>query len=242
MDYSKTLGVLKRIIGSKFASLIRSLGTAFLTPISFSLSTGHFRSSLANKAIKNNGQALPWFTYPCIDFIATRDFSEANILEFGGGQSSKYWSDVAKSVITFETDDKWISNIRQITHHSSNISLILAPLETSKQVPYVERELEKLNKKFDVIIVDGMSRKEMFLIAMNYLTQEGIIICDNAEGYGFFEQWKKFPDFLRVDFYGHSPGVIHPHATSIFFSSHCRYFKSNQPIFERKYHKKKFPI
>ena len=82
----------------------------------------------------------------------------------------------------------------------------------------------------------------MFLIAMNYLTQEGIIICDNAEGYGFFEQWKKFPNFLRVDFYGHSPGVIHPHATSIFFSSSSRYFKSNQPIFERKYQKKKFPI
>ena len=242
MNYSKTLGIIRKITGSKFASIIRSFGTAFLTPISFSVSTGHFRSSLANKAVNNNGQALPWFSYPCIDFIATRDFSEANILEFGGGQSSKYWSDVAKNVITFETDDKWISNIRQITRHASNISLILAPLETQKQTQFVEKKLEKINKKFDVIIVDGMSRKEMFLIATNYLTQDGMIICDNAEGYDFFQQWVKFPNFLRVDFYGHCPGVIHPHATSIFFRSQCKYFKNNQPIYERKYYKKNFPI
>lgn len=242
MSFMKLINIFRKIFHPRIFSFIRSLGTAFLTPISFSISTGHFRSSLANKAIKNNGQALPWFTYPCIDFIATRDFSKANILEFGGGQSSKYWSNIASSVITFETDEKWISNIKKITQLESNISLILAPNETSKQIPFVKKKLEKLNKKFHVIIVDGMSRKEMFLIAMNYLTQDGMIICDNSEGYGFFEQWVKFPDFLRVDFYGHSPGVIHPHATSIFFSTKCKYFKNNQPIFERKYYKKKFPI
>ena len=51
------------------------IGTAILTPVHFSLATGHFRSSIASKALDARGKPLPWYTYPGIDFLCGVDFS-----------------------------------------------------------------------------------------------------------------------------------------------------------------------
>ena len=67
---------------------MRRIGTAFLTPLSFALNSGHFKSAFAEKALSRRGKAIPWFTYPAIDFLVAKDFSASSILEFGGGQST----------------------------------------------------------------------------------------------------------------------------------------------------------
>jgi hypothetical protein len=38
-----------------------------------------------------------------------------------------------------------------------------------------------------VIIIDGLDRRWLVPIACERLSPSGIIICDNAEGYGFHE-------------------------------------------------------
>lgn len=37
------------------------------------------------KCIGKNGEPLPWYTYPCIEYLDNLDFSKKCILEFGGG-------------------------------------------------------------------------------------------------------------------------------------------------------------
>ena len=164
--------------------------------------------------MSRSGKAIPWFTYPAIDFLITRDFSSSSILEFGGEQSTKFWGRVSRDVTTFETDTGWIEEIKRIC--KSNVEIYHAPTELKQQEAFVRQTLDRLGKKFDVIIVDGMYRNRMFEISVPFLADGGMVICDNAEGYGFYESWQKFPgfSFMRVDFYGHAPGVIHPHVTS----------------------------
>ena len=85
----------------------------------------------------------------------------------------------------------------------------MSSVELEQQAAFVRQTLDNLDKKFDVIIVDGLHCSAMFEIAAPYLADGRMIVCDNAEGYGFYESWQKFPGFMRVDFYGHAPGVIH---------------------------------
>ena len=71
-------------------------------------------------------------------------------------------------------------------------------------------------ERFDVIIIDGFDRRLLVPIVCERLATGGIIICDNAEGYGFHEAFLG-RDIDRVDFYGRAPGVILPHCTAVFF-------------------------
>lgn len=99
----------------------------------------------------------------------------------------------------------------------------------------------ELDRKFDVIIVDGMHRAEMYKLAIPYLDETGMVICDNAEGYGFHEAWQQFPDLMRVDFYGHAPGVYRPHCTTLHFKPGCRFFDTEYPVYRRAYALKELP-
>ena len=86
---------------------------------------------------------------------------------------------------TFETDAGWIEEIKRIP--GRNVEVYHAPVELEQQAAFVRQTLNSLDKKFDVIVVDGLYRSEMFEIAMPYLADGGMIVCDNAEGYGFYE-------------------------------------------------------
>ena len=103
---------------------------------------------------------------------------------------------------TFETDTSWIEEIKRIP--GRNVEVYHAPVEPDQQVAFVRQTLDSLDKKFDVIVVDGLHRSAMFEIAMPYLADGRMVIFDNAEGYGFYESWQKFPGFMRVDFYEHA--------------------------------------
>ena len=148
-----------------------------------------------------------------------------------------FW--VSKDVTTFETEADWIEEIKRIC--KSNVEIYHTPTELKQQEAFVRQTLDSLSKKFDVIIIDGMYRNLMFEISTPYLADGGMVICDNAEGYSFYESWQKFPGFMRVDFYGHAPGVIHPHVTSILFKNDCKFTDNKSPVYLRPYYLKRMP-
>jgi hypothetical protein len=95
----------KRILPPAVWSPIRAVMTAVLTPIRFSRRTGHWRSSLRRAALSAGGAPIPWYTYPAIDFLQQRSFENCDVLEFGSGQSTLWWSRRARSVLTIEEDE-----------------------------------------------------------------------------------------------------------------------------------------
>lgn len=208
---------------------IRSLLTAILTPVLFSHRSGHLRSCFVREAVSAKGEPIPWYTYPCIDFLRFRCYKWKKVLEFGGGQSTLWWARRAMHIITFEGDKSWYEKIK--SKMPANVELYLVSMENpEKCASDVKRILDsRKDDKFDVIVIDGLFRFEMIDIAKKVMADSGVIICDNAEGYGFYEGFKD-SELNRVDFFGYAPGVVLPHCTSIYFRRSSFLFNSQHII------------
>ena len=60
----------KRLLPRFIWAPARRLATGLFTPVAFSLWSGHFKSSLKERAVSAKGDALPWYSYPAIQFLA----------------------------------------------------------------------------------------------------------------------------------------------------------------------------
>jgi len=213
----RSFAPIRKLLPAWLANPIRNAVTAVLTPAIYSYRTGHFRSSLKMAAVSRHGDPLPWYTYPAIDFLTSRSYAGKTVLEFGGGQSTLWWASHASSVVTFEANREWHDKIK--TGMPSNVDLhhINRDLGITDADQINAILSTKTLNQYDIIIIDGLTRAQLFNIAIQRVSPNGIIICDNAEGYGFFEGFQD-SGLHRVDFYGNAPGILLPHCTSIYFS------------------------
>jgi hypothetical protein len=206
---------------------IRSTATAVLAPVLFSVGTGHFRSSFKRAAVSRNGEPLPWYSYPCIDFLTHRPYAGRTVLEFGGGQSTLWWAKRADRVVTLEGDRAWYERISRSV--PSSVELHHVPQDNPASCTEAVEAVLRSQDRFDVIVIDGLWRHEMIDIAVRSLTEDGMIVCDDADGYGFHEGFQKY-GLNRVDFFGYSPGTVLPRVTSIYFRPTSFGFSSEYPI------------
>jgi hypothetical protein len=220
---------VKRILPKAIWQPCRAFATAIITPVRFSHVTGHWKSSIRMAAHAADGSPLPWYTYPAIDFLAQRDFSERNILEFGGGQSTLWWSERAHSVVTIEEDAAWFARLRPRV--GKNVCLYHIPVDhLTRSVAPMRAVLDASRvRSFDVIVIDGHLRRELANLAFNYLSDSGALIFDDAEGYDFYEEIRT-RDCSRIDFFGFAPAVSLRHCTSLVFLSHCFLLRPEIPI------------
>ena len=105
------------------------------------------RSIREQMSIDKDGCPLPWYTYPAIEYLKQLDFSTKTVYEFGCGNSSLFWSENAKSVISVEEDEAWYKS-----RIGSRENLSLKLRKPGKD--YYDSILEE-KENFDVIIVDG---------------------------------------------------------------------------------------
>ena len=245
---NKIYAPIKKSVPNFLSKYLRRIVTGIITPISFAINSGHFKSSILEKSVNKYGKATPWLTFPCIDFLDNRNLSNKSLLEFGGGQSTIYFSNKVKKIITFEEDQLWAKYIE--SYNLANLKLYHVPYSAAgtlvdkdiinstghKQVNFIEETLERdfNDQKFNIIIVDGLIREAVIKICQKYLHKNGAIICDDAGGYGFDIEMLE-SGLQRVDFYGHSPGVYHHTCTSIFYTKECDLFSANNKIINNLY-------
>lgn len=208
---------------------LRNLATAIMGPLRFSHRTGHFRSSLFRRAMGPRGQPLPWYSYPAIHFLAARDHSRRHVLEFGGGQSTLWWAQRAASVTTLEGDARWAARLR--ARAPGTVRVHEARMDDARtNVADVERLLLEFGReRYDVIVIDGLYRGELVDLARRHLAPDGVLVGDDSEGYGFHEAFRS-TDLMRVDFYGHAPGVWKEHCTSLWFGPEADLLRPAHPI------------
>jgi hypothetical protein len=156
-----------------------------------------------------------------------RSYQDKIVLEFGGGQSTFWWAKRAKHVVSFEGNKVWYDIIKE--KMPSNVSLFYAPMEKSSMcIEAINNVLGSLPyRSFDVVIIDGLYRYDLIDVACQAVNAYGLIICDDSQGYGFYEGFQR-RRYSRVDFFGNVPGVLMPHCTSI-------YFKTNTFIFHEEH-------
>jgi hypothetical protein len=179
---------------------------------------GWMRSHRGNCPVDRDGEPLPWFTYPAIDYLNQIDISHMDVFEWGSGYSTAYWSARTRSVVSIETNPEWASRIRKMLR-KQNCAIILSTRDVSEYVDQISNYAG-----FDLIVIDGTgdSRRACAVAAPNFLRPGGIIIVDNTDQWPKTAEVLRNRDFIEVDFTGFSPGGPSCHTTSIFFSRDFR--------------------
>ena len=80
----------------------------------FLRSSGWLESVNVNKSFFQ-GEHKPWITFPARHFLETMSISESNVLEFGGGASTIYFSNRTRHGRTLEFDLDWSKHLRIAT-------------------------------------------------------------------------------------------------------------------------------
>ena len=64
--------------------------------------------SIDEKAcVDRDGNPIPWYTYPAIEYLSQFDYSDKKVFEFGCGYSSPFWAERAAEVVSIEDNPIW---------------------------------------------------------------------------------------------------------------------------------------
>lgn len=175
---------------------------------------GWFNSFNKKMSVDRNGQPLPWNTYSYIKFIEPRLKNDFDVFEYGSGNSTIWYAKRIGTIKSVENDKDWYNLISKTL--PANAELIYR--ELSYGGDYC-KEINKADKKYHIVIIDGRDRNNCLLNAENNLTEDGVIIFDNSESEEYQESVSEFQkkEFKRIDFIGMLPVVAHGSCTTIFY-------------------------
>jgi hypothetical protein len=170
--------------------------------------------------IDREGNYIPWYTFPAIEYLNDLDLSDKTAFEYGSGFSSLYWAKRAKHVLSVERDPAWIEKTRGLT--ADNQEILLRP----DQDAYVS-EISR-HGSFDIVIIDGDWRLDCADIAATKLKPGGLVILDNSDWYVKAAARLHGEGYLQVDMKGLGP--INPYCwcTSFFFDRAFNFQKRYQ--------------
>lgn len=171
---------------------------------------GQYRTLRTGSSVNRDGDPIPWYTYPAIEFLNQFDFSHFNAFEYGSGNSSKYWANRCNSVISVEHDPEWFAEVNQSL--GPNQSLILA----EEKEDYVQA-ITRQQQTFELIVIDGVHRQDCARKIDAFLNKEtGIVILDNSDWYAATAKYlKETLGLIQLDFHGFTPINDYTSTTSI---------------------------
>lgn len=168
---------------------------------------GHLESKKVQMAIDANNEPIPWFTYPAIDYLKQLDLSSKIMLEWGAGNSSRFFSKKVKELYSIEHDREWYDLVKK--YQIQNQTLI------HDEIEYPNRP-STLNISFDIILIDGIRREDCSTEALNLISEQGLIILDNSDRHPDIAECFRENGFIQVDFHGFGPINDYTWTTSIF--------------------------
>lgn len=179
-----------------------------------------------------DGNPIPWYTYPAIEYLSQFDYQEKSIFEFGCGYSTLFWARRAKSVTSVEDNPTWFEKWKS-EFNCDNVHILLCEEGPS----YYNAVLED-GKTYDVIVIDGKCRTDCAKQAVKALSDDGLIILDDSDRVNtskeYFDAINILKDngLLQVDFYGFCPMNNYTKTTSVFFRRNFDFKSLNevQPI------------
>jgi predicted O-methyltransferase YrrM len=146
---------------------------------------------------------IPWFSYAAIDFLDGFLRPDMTVCEYGTGGSTVFFARRVKSVFSIESDPAWFArvNAELAARKLANATVCLHPFNFKETAGFPESGyLHAIpDRKFDVIVVDGMEewdqvRPACFAKAENHIKAGGIIIVDDSWRYPQLQQqnraWK----------------------------------------------------
>ena len=174
--------------------------------------SGWLNSIQTRRPVDYEGNPIPWYTYPAIDFLDSVVNSDWSVFEWGCGNSTLWWAARVERVISVEDDQQWYQDVKSIIPENVTISLYREPA-------YHDCILEYPDQFFDAIVVDGSYRNESAINAVSKIKHGGIIVFDNSDNPEFDRSQIFLAEagFYRLDFWGLIPSYLYKNCTSIYF-------------------------
>jgi hypothetical protein len=174
---------------------------------------GWHRSINDRQVCGPNGEPLPWFTYPAIDFLAPRIPVGTNVWEWGTGSSTLWWATRTGSVSGVEHSREWYDKMQRLIPDNASIRFL------PKDDPSYPLAAIESGRKFQIVSIDGRNRVLCARTCPDVLSDDGVVVWDNTDR----EKYQPGIDFLKaagfhqVDFWGLGPTVNVRWCTSVFF-------------------------
>lgn len=202
---------MKRILSKALARCFPSSEKLASNLGTLAIAYGHWSSIRERVAVARDGSPLPWYTYPAIEFLSAFDLTTSDVFEFGSGNSSLYWANRARSVVSVEESHEWFLQVE--TRRRLNQTVLYRPDEEG----YVSA-LSEQQRDFDIIVIDGKWRQCCAEEAPKYLVEGGFIILDNSDRRTELECGRHLrrQGFFQVDFSGFGPINGYCWTTSLF--------------------------
>lgn len=177
---------------------------------------GWFESFKSLKSLDRNGNPIPWFSYPFIDFLTPRLSKELVLFEFGSGNSTLFFAEKLKKVISIEHNKEWY----QLVNKSKPLNVELIFTKTDSSSDYLEY-LFDLKGDLDIVIVDGLHRIDCLKLAIEKLSERGVIILDDSERSEYKDgiEFVLQKEFKSLEFWGIAPTVLFKKCTTVFYKA-----------------------
>jgi len=199
--------MIKKIIKSV---LPREVLTTLHSYRTLSAEFGQYKSMRRWECIDASDAPVPWYTYPAIEYIKQLDFSDKNVFEYGSGNSTRFWAERCKKVVSVEDNKEWYDKIRGKLPARAEYHL----LEEGKE--YI-KAIDNYADDFDVVIIDGSHRYECAVEAIGKLRDDGFIVLDNSDWYEKTSELLRNSDLIEVDMSGFGPINGYTWTTSFYF-------------------------
>lgn len=163
---------------------------------------------------------IPTLTLSFLDFFKKTNFKDKICVEIGSGDSTIYWSEYFKKIISYENNLNYLNELKKRTKNILNIDV----LEFKKNI-FSNIYFKKNIHDADVIIIDNdpdfISRKDFCIFAKENKKEKSLIILDNGnwniDAYDYL-----IKNFFCFDF----PGLNKTNeltVTSLFFEERKKY-------------------
>ena len=195
----------------KLLAYVESIGIEELlwTIKTIEIEYGHLLSVQKQKPLSKDGNPIPWYTYPTLEYLNQLDFQDKDVFEYGAGNSSLFWAKKARSVISIESDKEWYISLKKELNPNQKILFI------EEKQKYVNSIFEE-HKKYDLIVIDGLHRLACAQAAVQCLASGGLIILDNSDWLPETARNLRESGLIQVDFTGLGPINYYTSTTSIF--------------------------
>eukprot|EP00927_Polykrikos_kofoidii_P044006 TRINITY_DN38103_c0_g1_i1.p1 TRINITY_DN38103_c0_g1~~TRINITY_DN38103_c0_g1_i1.p1 ORF type:complete len:901 (-),score=147.57 TRINITY_DN38103_c0_g1_i1:147-2849(-) len=165
----------------------------------------------ASVPLDANGQPLPMYTYPVIEYLDRLDLRFASVLEFGSGMSTLWWARRAKTVVAIEANDAWREHISKLAITAGerpggdNVHVLpgrirqtpCRPVDGKRQCSEREKAAHMsldvasalegtqwARQKFDFVVIDAATNRFALSVeAGRRISKKGVVILDNTEWY-----------------------------------------------------------
>jgi hypothetical protein len=160
------------------------------------------------------GNPKPWLTFTATQFLKEKLNNTLELFEYGGGNSTLFWAGLCKHVTTVEHDREWYESL--LIKKPGNVQIYFQELKYDGDYC---RYPNSLNKKFDVVIVDGRDRLNCCKASVACLSDVGIIVLDDSLRDNYQEAFTHLAalGFKWINFWGMEAFYTHRTCTTVFY-------------------------